>query len=74
MSIAMETSEMTVKTLPNVHSGGVLLVEFLKPLGISQAVGACGECLVRRINEIASGKRGITVDTAIRLGLCSGCE
>jgi addiction module HigA family antidote len=57
------------KMLP-VHPGEILLEEFMKPMDISQYklakeihVGAI------RINEIIHGKRSITADTAIRLGL-----
>jgi len=47
----------------------VLLEEFLRPLGISQ-YRLAKEISVppRRINEIVHGKRGVTADTAIRLG------
>ncbi len=57
------------KDLNPVHPGEVLLEEFLEPMGLSQnrlalAVGVHP----RRINEIVLGKRGITADTALRLG------
>jgi addiction module HigA family antidote len=46
----------------------MLLEEFLKPMGIGQAVAArrLGISL-NRLNEIVLGKRGITADTALRL-------
>jgi len=58
-----------VKKLKPVHPGEVLLEEFLKPMNLSQnrlalALGVPP----RRINEIVLGKRGITADTALRLG------
>ena len=52
-----------------VHPGEVLLEEFLKPMGLSQNRLALSIGVhPRRINEIVLGKRGITADTALRLG------
>jgi addiction module HigA family antidote len=47
----------------------MLLEEFLKPMGIGQveAVRRLGISL-NRLHEIVLGKRGITADTALRLG------
>ena len=47
----------------------MLLEEFLKPMGIGQVEAArqLGISL-NRLNEIVLGKRGITADTALRLG------
>ena len=55
--------------LDPIHPGEVLSEEFLKPMGLSQnrlalAIGVPP----RRINEIVLEKRGITADTALRLG------
>jgi len=59
---------MTKKVLPPVHPGEILLEEFMKPLGISQNRLARNlKVPPRRINEIVHGKRGITIDTALRL-------
>ena len=60
---------MTKRDFPPIHPGEVLLEDFLKPMQISQyhvaqAIGVPP----RRINEIVHGKRGITADTALRLG------
>lgn len=47
------------------HPGEILLVEFLKPLGLTQK--SLAEHLrvpVQRINELVRGKRGITPHTA----------
>ena len=53
-----------------VHPGEILLEEFLKPLGLSQyRIARDLSVPPRRINEIVHGKRGITADTALRLGL-----
>ena len=58
----------TDKLLP-VHPGKVLLEEFLKPQSLSQnALALALHVPARRINEIVLGKRGITADTALRLG------
>ena len=60
---------MTKRDFPPIHPGEVLLEDFLKPMQMSQyhlarAIGVPP----RRINEIVHGKRGITADTALRLG------
>jgi antitoxin HigA-1 len=55
--------------LPPVHPGEVLLQEFLKPMNISQYRLAKDISVPpRRVNEIVLNKRGITADTALRLG------
>lgn len=62
-----------MKQLPNVHPGGILLEEFLTPLGISQnALARAASVPPRRINEIVLGKRGISADTAVRLAVALG--
>ncbi|MCE2447413.1 MAG: HigA family addiction module antidote protein [Candidatus Latescibacteria bacterium] len=60
---------MTKRDFPPIHPGEVLLEDFLKPMQMSQhhlaqAIGVSP----RRISEIVHGKRGITADTALRLG------
>lgn len=61
---------MATKKLSTVHPGEVLFEEFLEPLGISQYRLAKDVSVPpRRINEIILGKRSITADTALRLGL-----
>ena len=60
---------MAKKELNPVHPGEILLEEFLKPLTLSQNRLALSIGVPpRRINEIVLGKRGITADTALRLG------
>ncbi len=55
--------------MKSVHPGEILLEEFLKPLGISQNRLALDiHVPPRRINEIVLGKRGVSADTALRLG------
>ena len=54
--------------LPPIHPGEILLLEFLKPLGISQYRLAKDISVPpRRINEIVKGARSITANTALRL-------
>lgn len=55
--------------MPPVHPGEVLAEEYLEPLGVTQhrlavAIGVPPQ----RIDEIVHGKRGISADTALRLG------
>ena len=60
---------------PPTHPGEMLLEEFLKPLGMSQA--ALAEKIgvsYPRINELVRGKRGVTPDTALRLERLFGME
>jgi addiction module HigA family antidote len=62
-----------MKSLPNIHPGEVLLEEFLTPMAISQnALARAAGVPPRRINEIVLGKRGVTVDTAVRLAVALG--
>jgi antitoxin HigA-1 len=50
-----------------VHPGEVLLEDFLRPLGISQyRLARDIHVPLRRVNEIALGRRGISADTALR--------
>ncbi len=66
---------MTDKTFAPVHPGAVLLEDFLNPMGISQyRLAKSIHVAPRRINEIVHGKRAITADTALRLGLFFGME
>jgi len=50
------------------HPGEVLVEEYLKPLGLTQAeLAKMLKISTNRLNEIARGKRGVTADTALRL-------
>jgi len=61
---------MAHRQVPLAHPGVILLEDWLKPMGISQyALARAIDVPPRRINEIVKGLRGITVDTALRLGL-----
>ncbi len=62
---------MPKKLLPPVHPGEILREEFMKPLGMSaNALAQRLGVTPARVNEIANGRRGITADTALRLGRC----
>jgi addiction module HigA family antidote len=51
------------------HPGNMLLEEFLKPQGVTQVEAARHlHMSTTRLNEIIRGKRGISADTAWRLG------
>jgi antitoxin HigA-1 len=59
---------MTEKLLPPIHPGEILYEDLMKPLGLSQ--NKLAEELgvdPGRINQIVTGRRGITADTALRL-------
>ncbi len=61
--------------VPLSHPGIILLEDWLKPMGISQyALAKAIDVPPRRINEIVKGLRGITVDTALRLGAYFGTD
>lgn len=57
------------RRLATVHPGEVLLKDFIGPLGltryrVAKAIGVPQ----RRVDEICSGKRAMSADTALRLG------
>ncbi|MBS0645831.1 MAG: HigA family addiction module antidote protein [Verrucomicrobia bacterium] len=55
------------------HPGEILLEEFLRPLGISQAQFARHlDWTYAKLNEIIREKRGITPDTALDLSMALG--
>lgn len=52
-----------------IHPGEILSEEFMEPMGISQNKLALALHIpVTRIGEIVHGRRGISADTALRLG------
>ena len=64
---------MNNKTLPPIHAGEVLKVDFLEALEISQyRLAKAMHVPPRRINEIVQGRRGISADTALRLSKALG--
>lgn len=51
------------------HPGTVLRVEYLEPMGISgNALAMALRVPPPRISELLRGRRGVTADTALRLG------
>lgn len=58
------------KKLEEIHPGEILLEEFIKPMGMTAArVASDIDVPVSRISEIINGKRPVTVDTTVRLGV-----
>ena len=62
---------MRKKTAVAYPPGEILCEEFMKPLGLSaNALAQRLGVTTARVNEIANERRGITADTALRLGRC----
>lgn len=58
------------KLLDEIHPGEILLEEFMKPLGITaRQLASDIDVSPSRISDIVHGRRPITADTALRLGL-----
>jgi addiction module HigA family antidote len=58
------------KLLDEIHPGEILLEDFMKPMGISaRQLSADIDVSPSRISELVHGKRPVTADTALRLGL-----
>ena len=65
----------TGRRLKPVHPGEVLLKDFIEPMVLTRYKVAKGTGVAqRRIDEICSGQRAITADTALRLGRFFGME
>ncbi len=66
---------MTEKLYAPIHSGEVLMEDFIEGFGITQHKLAVSIGVPpRRINQIVHGKRAITADTALRMGRYFGVE
>lgn len=66
---------MTKKLLEEIHPGEILLEEFMKPMGISaRQLAADIDVAPSRVSDIVNGRRPITADTALRLGLFFSME
>jgi addiction module HigA family antidote len=60
---------MTTKGLPPIHPGEILREEFMVPMQLSShAVARAIGVTPARVNDIVKERRGITADTALRLG------
>jgi len=56
--------------LNEIHPGEILLEEFMKPMGITaRRLSADIDVPPSRISELVHGRRPVTADTALRLGL-----
>ena len=65
----IDFSDVVSGRLAPVHPGEVLRDEFLTPLALSVYQLAQALKVSRpRLNEVVLGRRGVTVDTALRLG------
>ncbi len=68
-----QPARLSLSTRRPVHPGLFLETRFLKPLGISQSELATALGVSRRrVNEFVNGRRAITPDTAVRLGMYFG--
>lgn len=58
------------KKLEAIHPGEILIEDFLKPMGITNSRLASDiDVPASRISDIVNGRRPITIDTAMRLGI-----
>ena len=65
----------TGRRLAPVHPGSVLLRDFIEPMELTRyKVAKAIKVPQRRIDEICSGKRAITADTALRLARLFGTD
>lgn len=65
----------TGKKLKPVHPGEVLLKDFIEPMELTRyKVAKSINVPQRRIDEICSGQRALTADTALRLGRLFGMD
>ncbi len=56
-----------------IHPGEILLTEFMQPYGLTAYRLAKELCVpAPRVNDIVRGKRAISADTALRLGIYFG--
>ena len=58
------------KLLDEIHPGEILLEEFMKPMAVTaRQLASDIDVSPSRISEIVHGRRPVTADTALRLGL-----
>ena len=63
------------KLLTEIHPGEILAEDFLRPLGITaRRLAADLDVPPSRISDLVHGRRPITADTALRLGLFFGMD
>lgn len=64
-----------MERLPNIHPGEILQKDFLEPMAITPYRFAQDLGITRaRVADILHGRRDVTPDTVIRLGLYFGVE
>ena len=64
-----------VELLDEIHPGEILLEDFMKPMKITaRQLAADMDVSPSRISDLVHGKRPITADTALRLGLFFSME
>lgn len=64
-----------VKLLEEIHPGEILLEEFMKPMSITaRRLAADMDVPPSRISDIVHGRRPVTADTALRLGIFFGMD
>lgn len=65
----------TGRKLKPVHPGEVLLKDFIEPMGLTRyKVARSINVPQRRIDEVCSGQRAMSADTALRLGRLFGID
>lgn len=58
------------KMLDEIHPGEILQEDFLKPMGITgRQLAADLDVSPSRVSDILNGRRAITAETALRLGM-----
>jgi addiction module HigA family antidote len=63
------------ESLDEIHPGEILLEDFMKPMGITaRQLAADIDVSPSRISDLVNGKRPVTADTALRLGLFFNME
>lgn len=63
------------KLLEEIHPGEVLLEDFMKPMGLTaRQLAADIDVPPSRISDIVNGRRPVTADTAVRLGIFFGMD
>lgn len=71
----MNTLYLNETIMEPIHPGEILREDFLEPMGISQnELARALRVAPGRINEIVNKKRGISAETAMRLGRYFGMD
>ncbi|MSU72878.1 MAG: addiction module antidote protein, HigA family [Opitutus sp.] len=66
---------MKTSYLANIHPAEILLHDFLEPMGITRYRLAMATGIPQaQVRRICAGRRAITVETAVRLGVFFGVD